>query len=506
MILRARFYRRALQVVLSIIGTFSMTHAAICRAQVSDLDGGRWILVNFHLHPNGSLQHWRHAAEIRRVTNLEISLRNPGIQSRFLNLNPLGKKKVQTLLDEYDAAFKDRTQGFIFDFRNQDYEIYQIQSAAWHKSWRAKLEQALEPAALVQLDQATIRWMLGSLTLEGFMQLYFGHESFLGMSDKQQRDFSLLLRDWRKRVLEHNRDSYQDHLTEVSMVLTAAQKTTYERDFAAYVNQLQPPVELLIFQMTLNESSELVKDKLQENPEVPDNWLSLPVVFDLGINGEIRVDPNSGLPPGKQKINILKEVYMNDVMELSTDQMDQLAGLKLRLDAEIAELNVEYNQKVKDARRLHGWDGNDPYPRADEIKIITEMYDATMQKQARLDRQLARDIDQVLVPKQIEFLDVLAARSEVRVFGILNALRSGRLGKRLEINARQCELLAKIQETSLQELRKNAKRIEDEFFDAWRAMLTEEQRKELTNLIGPEHPFFQPHPSLLIMEASRLGI
>lgn len=496
-------WRVVLQRSLHLSGFLCCYIVQFCQAQVSDLDGANWIMANYQFRANGSLQQFRLVGSCRGVTNLAFSLRDNQLRNQLLNLNGPNENRVNALVEEYDIASKDPKQEFIFDYRTQDYEVYVIQSKRWQKSWRSKLENTLEPDVLKQVDQATFRWMLGAIGFEGYTRLHFGHESFLGLSASQQREVANILKGWRIRMQSRNEECLQDHLMKVSAILSADQKAVYERDYAAYFSQLQHPIEVLMFQLSLSESSDLVKEKLEEDLELPDAWLTLPTTFVVRINGELEADDTSGMPVGKQKLQLLQELNLSDVLDLTDEQMKELDLLRIGFEAEFKELESEFSMKVNEAAKLYGFKHGNPFPSSEEINVVRAIEKTTIEKQKDLDVTLARDIDQILVPKQLEFMEILAARSEVRMFGLLNCLRLGRLGKQLKVTARQREALLRIQEDERRAVRRQAETAEREFLADWTNILTVEQQKEWAETIGEDHEFYLPRPNLLLIEPSR---
>ncbi|MDP1561875.1 MAG: hypothetical protein Q8M16_10895 [Pirellulaceae bacterium] len=133
------------------------------------------------------------------------------------------------------------------------------------------------------------------------------------------------------------------------------------------------------------------------------------------------------------------------------------------------------------------------------FKIVKELQAVATEELDRKQRQLARDIDEVLVARQIEYLEILAARAELRLFGLLNCLRFGRLGAALKINTEQQALLSRMQGREQQQLQVEAAKMEEQILDQWTAFLTREQQEDWKKMVGPKNDFYQPIPSLLLI-------
>ena len=475
-----------------------------CDAQVSSLDGAHWIELRYDQQPDGSLKQLRQVFDRRGHIALEFSLQDETVSTELLQLNSVARKEVSELLTEFEEARRDPSQGFGYDPRSNDWAGYVAGSRAWQVVWRDKLKQTLGERSLTKLDQATTRWMFKILGIERVMHLHLGHEPLLGMSSSQQHDLQALCQSRRKELVEQNRLSYHKHLEIVLSVLTAEQKAIFNQDYAEFLNSLQIPLELLMFQLSLSESDELVKKKLSRKSEEPDAWLALPKYYTLKLNGGLHTNATGRTSIGERKMSILENPQMTDVLDVSTNQTNELRMLYEEYKQQIADSEAGFSRRHEEAMKLHQIDRSNPsYSSAKESKITRELMEVVWEEHDRINRAFARDIDQILVPKQVQFLEILAARSELMVFGVLICLRNGRLGADLKITERQSDLLKRLQDKQLEELKKEAERQEKLFFDEWMKILTPKQQEEWEEMYGSEHDFYQPAPNLLMIEPSR---
>lgn len=478
---------------------------SVCEAQASDVTGGGWVQMGYWLQPDGSLMQSQQTMDRRGVTTIEFSLRSELLLTDFLKLKVADTRGVTKLLEEYDAAFRDPAQGFAFDSRSNDREVFLIESPRWQNKWRTKLEEVLDQETIERLDQATVRWFIGCLGFESFINLHVRVQTpFLALTNEQLREIHSRLSDWRKNVAEQNQDAHAKHLANVVKVLSAGQAAVYEREYASYLDAQRPPIEFLLAQLKLSKASDLVKQKLVKNVEAPDAWLSLPTAFTLGINGELLFSTDYISTPGAQKFKLLEDLQMSDFMELGSNQWEEITALQGVFTQRVQQADNEFNRKLHEALKLNGidYDGYNPHPGPKEVKIYREHMEELRKIHQRLDQQLSRDIDQVLVPKQIAFLEILATRSELRVFGLLNSLSMGRLGTELKLSSSQKETLERLREREVRELKDQAAKMEKEVLDKWTEVFTPKQLEEWNKLVGPNHEFYQPIPNLLLIRSS----
>lgn len=247
----------------------------------------------------------------------------------------------------------------------------------------------------------------------------------------------------------------------------------------------------------------MIETKVIPSADNPNAWLALPMYFGLNPNGSLQALSTKGIRLGDRKIGLLKDPQLADVLELSDNQSQQLVDLHEFYRQKFVESEDEYNRRLSAARELHGFVPGHPGFRSEqEKKVDREIFAVILEEQARLDQALEREIDQILVPRQVEQLELLAGRSEILVVGLLNGLRHGRLGRQLKISAKQKEQLQRLQGIELRDITEEAKRQSKIFHDEWMAMLTDDQRKAWDEMFGPENDFMQPTPNLFLIPPS----
>jgi hypothetical protein len=336
--------RRYLLFLLLALITGCLRSTPTCLAQVSSLNGAHWITVQYYLQPLSGLAQMRLSNDGRGLTTLRHTLRDESVLDNLLQLKPDARQKVAELLREYDSARLDRSQGFLFDPERSNWEDYLAGAPAWKTKWQGRLKETLEAESLTKLEQATIRWVFNAMGIESILNLHLGREPLLGMNPDQQRKFMALIQKRREAMAAQNQDSFKKHQERVLSVLTGEQNSHYEKHYSEYANSLQPSLEFLIFQLSIQDSDELIETKVIPSADNPNAWLALPMYFGLNPNGSLQALSTKGIRLGDRKIGLLKDPQLADVLELSDNQSQQLVDLHEFYRQKFVESEEEYNR------------------------------------------------------------------------------------------------------------------------------------------------------------------
>ena len=112
-------------------------------------------------------------------------------------------------------------------------------------------------------------------------------------------------------------------------------------------------------------------------------------------------------------------------------------------------------------------------------------------KMEKVNADIQKDIDQVLLPQQRQRLKEIVVQSQIRRQGTSGALTSGTLATELNITDEQKEKLRAKQEEVEQELQKEMEQLRLEARDKILSVLTAEQRAKLNSLMGSPVQFQQ---------------
>jgi len=113
------------------------------------------------------------------------------------------------------------------------------------------------------------------------------------------------------------------------------------------------------------------------------------------------------------------------------------------------------------------------------------------EKMEKVNADIQKEIDQVLLPQQRQRLKEIVVQSQIRRQGTSGALTTGALATELNITEEQKQKLAEMQTKVEEELRKEIEQLRLESRDKILSVLTAEQRAKLNALMGQPIEFQQ---------------